>query len=66
MAERIDDEAADWPLRPWIMATICAVAGLLFHQLTDYTYGQPLSADLRTAFREAYAATLPEPWKGRG
>ena len=30
MSERYDERDADWPLRPWIMAAICAVAGLLF------------------------------------
>ena len=35
MSERYDNRDADWPLRPWIMAAICAVAGLIFDFLTD-------------------------------
>jgi hypothetical protein len=35
MSERYDTRDADWPLRPWIMAAICAVAGLVFDFLTD-------------------------------
>ncbi len=38
MSERYDVRDADWPLRPWIMAAICAAAGLLFHWLTDFGY----------------------------
>lgn len=32
------DNADAWPLRPWLMAAICAVAGLIFNWLTDYHY----------------------------
>ena len=35
MSERYDKRDADWPLRPWVMAAICAVAGLLFEMLAD-------------------------------
>ena len=35
MSERYDDRDAEWPLRPWIMAAICAVAGLSFENLSD-------------------------------
>jgi cell division protein FtsW (lipid II flippase) len=42
MSERLDEQAI-WPLRPWIMAAICAVAGLIFDWLTDYTYPAELS-----------------------
>ena len=35
MAERFDAEDRDWPLRPWIMAAIGAVGGLIIHLLTD-------------------------------
>ena len=35
---RLDDNDPPWPLRPWIMAAICAVAGLLFHMLVDRQY----------------------------
>lgn len=35
MAERFDSEDRDWPLRPWIMAGIGALGGLVIHLLTD-------------------------------
>ena len=35
---RQDATTDDWPLRPWIMAAICAVAGGLFYLLTDFSY----------------------------
>ena len=35
MAERFDVEDRDWPLRPWIMAAIGALGGLVIHLLTD-------------------------------
>ncbi len=35
MAERFDVEDRDWPWRPWIMAAVGAVAGLIVHLLTD-------------------------------
>lgn len=41
---RQDTATDDWSLRPWIMAAICAVAGLLFHLLTDHVYADPLAA----------------------
>jgi hypothetical protein len=37
MSERFDTRDAAWPLRPWIMAAICAVAGLLFDLLVDFS-----------------------------
>ena len=37
MSQRLDAQK-DWPSRPWIMAAICAVAGLIFNWLTEYTY----------------------------
>ena len=37
---RQDETTKDWPLRPWIMAAICATAGLSFHFLTDHVYGE--------------------------
>jgi len=43
MAERFDTEDRDWPLRPWIMAAIGAVGGLIVHLLTDrYGYSDPM------------------------
>ena len=41
---RQDETNEGWPLRPWIMAGICAVAGLLFHLLTDHRWQDPLAA----------------------
>ena len=37
MAERFDVEDREWPLRPWIMAGIGALGGLIIHLLTDRT-----------------------------
>ncbi|MCY7271807.1 MAG: DUF4153 domain-containing protein [Sphingomonas bacterium] len=37
---RQDETTEHWPPRPWIMAAICAIAGLLFHLLTDHIYGE--------------------------
>ncbi|AJA09300.1 hypothetical protein SKP52_12025 [Sphingopyxis fribergensis] len=33
---RLDHNDLPWPLRPWIMAAICAVAGLAMHLLTGH------------------------------
>ena len=42
MAERFDNEDRDWPLRPWLMAAIGAVGGLIIHLLTnDHDFGVP-------------------------
>ncbi len=38
MTQRQDGDTASWPIRPWIMAAICSVAGLIFHLLTDRTF----------------------------
>lgn len=40
---RFDEQDRDWPLRPWIMAAIGAVGGLIVHLLTDRAgdYGTP-------------------------
>jgi len=43
MAERFDTEDRDWPMRPWIMAAVGAVGGLVVHLLTDrYGYSNPM------------------------
>ena len=34
-SERADSRDEPWPLRPWIMALVCAVAGLAFFLLVD-------------------------------
>ena len=49
MSERLDAQTI-WPWRPWLMAAICALAGLIFNWLTDYTYSAELSP-----FRQAAA-----------
>ena len=36
---RLDDNDPPWPLRPWIMAAVCAVAGLAIHLCVDRRYG---------------------------
>ncbi len=51
---RLDDSDAPWPLRPWIMAALCAAAGLLFHLLIDHQYPDRL-ADWRSALATAVA-----------
>src|SRR5215210_2840883 len=38
MSERLDRQTQEWPQRPWIMAAICAVAGLIFEWLTQSGY----------------------------
>ena len=32
----LDEENEGWPMRPWALAGICALAGLIFDALTDY------------------------------
>ena len=54
VSARLDDNDLPWPLRPWIMATICAVAGLSFHLLIDHGYDDAL-ADWRSALATAVA-----------
>jgi len=40
VTERFDADDRDWPARPWILAAIGAVGGLIVHFLTDgFTYG---------------------------
>jgi hypothetical protein len=42
VTERFDAEDRDWPARPWILAAIGAVGGLIVHFLTDRAdYGTP-------------------------
>jgi len=54
MAERFDVEDRDWPLRPWIMAGIGALGGLIIHLLTDrggnYTAPFPIWKQAATCF----------------
>lgn len=58
MSERLDAQAQEWPLRPWIMGAICAIAGLAFHLLTDHDYGEQLSATRQAAATFVAVATL--------
>ena len=37
VSARLDDNDLPWPLRPWIMAAICAAAGLALHVLTGHS-----------------------------
>lgn len=53
---RLDDNDPPWPLRPWIMAAICTVAGLAFHLLVDHHYDDAL-AHWRSALATAVAVT---------
>ena len=39
LSSRLDDSDPPWPQRPWIMAAIGAVAGLVFYQFVDTNYG---------------------------
>ncbi len=52
---RLDDSDPPWPLRPWIMAAICAAAGLAFHLLIDHHYDDAL-AHWRSALATGVAA----------
>lgn len=53
-SQRLDNSDPPWPLRPWIMAAICAVAGLSFHLLIDHHYDDALP-DWRSALATAVA-----------
>jgi len=53
MSERFDTRDAAWPQRPWIMAAICAVAGLFFDLLVDFSTNAAA-----TPLRQAAAAFI--------
>ncbi len=53
MNDRLDKDLELWPLRPWIMAVICALGGLAFHFLIKERFGAASLAVWRQA-----AATL--------
>ncbi len=55
LSARLDDNDPPWPLRPWIMAAICAVAGFAFHLLIAHPYDDALS-DWRSALATGVAA----------
>ncbi|MEG3154880.1 DUF4153 domain-containing protein [Sphingomonas sp. RB1R13] len=52
--ERHDAETSDWPLRPWILAGVCALAGLTFQRLA----GRYLFAETAHAWREPVATAV--------
>ncbi|MDQ3247199.1 MAG: DUF4153 domain-containing protein [Pseudomonadota bacterium] len=58
MAERLDALTEEWPLRPWIMAALCAVAGLLVHLLTDQAGQDAVSASRQAAATFVAVAAL--------
>lgn len=58
MAERLDQQTESWPLRPWIMAALCSVAGLIFHFLADTTGDQMPSVGRQAAAVFVAVATL--------
>jgi hypothetical protein len=53
----VEQDQAAWPLRPWIMAAIGAVTGLVFNALTDFpSTGLPRPGQLAFATLVAVAA----------
>ena len=59
MAERYDHEHVDWPARPWIMAAIGAIGGLIVHLLTDNQhYGTPFPVWRQAATSFTVIATV--------
>ena len=58
MSERLDEAADAWPQRPWIMAAICAVAGVAFHFLIDHPFPEPLEPWRQAAATCVAIATL--------
>lgn len=41
LSARLDDSDLPWPLRPWIMALVGTIAGLIFHLLIDRSQNAP-------------------------
>jgi hypothetical protein len=61
MAERFDTEDLDWPQRPWIMAAVGALGGLVVHLLTDRgtaDYGTPFPVWKQAATSFTVIATI--------
>ena len=58
MTERLDAQTEAWPLRPWLMAAICAVAGLIFHLLTDYRFPATVPVERQAAATFVAIATV--------
>jgi len=57
MSERLDAQT-HWPSRPWIMAAICALAGLLFNWLTEYRYPGAMAPVRQAAATFVAVATI--------
>jgi len=56
---RFDEQDRDWPSRPWIMAAIGAVGGLIIHLLTDsHHYGTPFPVWKQAATSFTVIATV--------
>ena len=58
MPEREIDQREEWPLRPWLLAAIGAVAGLLFHSFTDFRYSEPAPVMRQAAATFVAVSTL--------
>ena len=58
MTLRQDVDTDSWPLRPWIMAAICAVGGLIFDFLTDHHYPDGVPALRQAAATFVAIATV--------
>lgn len=52
MTETVETRHSDWPLRPWVLAALLGIAGLLVHFATDWEYDniQPWRAALAGLF----------------
>ena len=57
MSERLDAQT-QWPSRPWIMAAICALAGLIFHWFTEHHYPQEVAPERQAAATFVAIGTL--------
>ena len=58
MAERLDTQTEEWAERPWLMAILCAAAGLLFHTLIHEVTTATLSAEQQAAATFVAVATV--------
>src|SRR5688500_2609457 len=59
MAERFDSEDQAWPRRPWMMAAIGAIGGLIVNLLTErYGYSNPMPVWQQAATAFTVVATI--------
>ena len=58
MTERLDADAREWPLRPWLMAALCSLAGLVFHLLIHEVTSAELSAEQQAGATFVAVATI--------